>query len=282
MRTRMMCVAIVTAFVSTLAGWAAADVVWTCDFDGLDGTGTGQQLDGQDGWFDWNTNGDHDIVTDEQGAWKSGTRTVAALNRTSRDISGRPWSLSIPSDGSFSIEYMTRFSNAGLSATTEDDNYTVKTEIYSGTKPVLGFGYRGTEDKWSVVGGGTTTLSDVTFQDDEPFAYYFIKLDVDLSANGGEGAATMYADQVANSSPDTETPVYSSPILFGGSSSVNLGLATAGLDDTSAWGGIRIDLSKNALVDEITVTYDAAPIPEPALLGALGFVLIATRTRRTR
>jgi hypothetical protein len=72
-----------------LAGAARAETTYTYDFDGLDGTGTGEQLDGQDNWQSWadlkngtpGTDTDHYMVTDEQGIYKSGDRTVAALLR---------------------------------------------------------------------------------------------------------------------------------------------------------------------------------------------------------
>jgi MYXO-CTERM domain-containing protein len=276
------------------AGTAGADVVYSYTFDGLDGTGTGPQLDGQDNWQSWvdlknDTPGNdtvHNIVTDEQGIYKSGTRTIAALNRSDRDLSARPndgnWDFSIPNGGQFSIEYYTRIGNPLKEG--QEDYYSVKLEIYDttdmNTMPV-GFGYDGTSNKWRVVGSGDSILS-TNEANDGSFQYFFIKLDVDLSANGGEGAATFYAEQVDNISPDPVRSGYGSPVT--GLEDVNLGLATAKLNDTSNWGGIRLDLLQNALVDEIQITVETtstdAPVAEPAGLGLLGLALLGLKRRR--
>jgi len=299
MRTRMVLAAVAAAFVLALSGTAAADVVYSYSFDGLSDAFV--QLDGpngtagQDGWRSWSdykngtsTDTVHRIKSDDQGLYKGGVKSVAALLRADeagRDLSGRPndanWSYAIPAGSTFTIEFYTRIGAIVDPGGPYLSGYAHKLGLFDqsdlDTMPIE-FGFAaGTGGNWWVWGGGTKHES-TTPAAHSGFDYYFLKLEVDLAANGGEGAASLYADLVTSTNPLTRTGY----VAVDGLQNLNLGLLTAGVGNPSNWAGLRLDMDRGSMTDEITITVETADsvIPEPASIGLIGLAFVGLRKRR--
>lgn len=118
------------------------------------------------------------------------------------------------------------------------------------------------DNKWLIQSGnGTQTFSSaVTSAVSSTFGT--IKLDVDLSANSGNGAASLFLNNVAIS--DLQN--------------INLNLLSlVGYSNGSSFNGMAISSGDFGRLDNLTLSY--VPEPSTALLGGLGMLALLRRRR---
>jgi hypothetical protein len=117
-------------------------------------------------------------------------------------------------------------------------------------------------NKWLILGGNETKNFSNAVTTSASSVFGTVRLDVDLTANSGDGAASLYFDNVSIS--DLQN--------------INLNLKSlTGYSDGSSFDGMAISLGDFGRLDNLTLSY----IPEPtaALLGSLGLLALLRRRR---
>jgi hypothetical protein len=249
----------------------ADSMTWVYNADSLMGSGwPGTVLQGQDNWV-------HAGITQNATSVLAGVPGdndlyVSSMNRQMLSrTNDANWSYAIPADAyALDIEYDVRIGNGG-------GGWWRSTEVGSregGTTAfLLGWDGYNSANRWRLRGTGVGTdhygTQNVASSGSE---FRHVRMHLDLLANGGEGAATVYTGP--SGGPAT---------LPTGITNAPLALKSAGLDDVENWDGLWLDVQFGAQLDNIAITAFTVPEPSTFALAAFGLLslgLVGWRRRR--
>jgi hypothetical protein len=212
------------------------------DFSTAAGSGyPGTTLNGQDNWVHAGiTTNKATVYAPETPA--NNTGYMSSKDRESlKRVNDSVWSFSIPTNSmEIILQYYARIGNATGSGWNRASEIAIMQNC--DTNSVLKPGFEGTNsNKWRLRDVGTTYLSDAvaTTTGSE---YKYLKCVLDLVDRDGEGSATMY-----ESADGTNwTPI-------AGLLCKDVTLAARGVDDTSKWDTLFIDIQNGTQIDDITI-----------------------------
>jgi hypothetical protein len=256
--------------VTSLSSRSVAGAPYT--FEGL-ANGT---LAGQDNWTDFSggpTN--HSVTTVVPSHLGSPTKVVTGSDQTIRENDG---SYSFAPHSASNTMAMIQFD---LRPSTGDTDTFALGNIVVGQTSRLGpqFGIWGGLNSFMIRGAveGTITLAALTGTDSLS-DWYRLQLVVDFTANGGNGAGSLYVQNLT----DGELSLRPAPVL----SNVNLQILNMANDseDPATWDTMYIrSLTGGALFDNLDPNF-TPPVPEPSTLGlvVLGGIGMVVKSRRRR
>jgi len=243
----------------------AAVITIVYDFESLSaGSGGSVQLNGQDNWT-----ANSNIVVDTDGSNKY---AVGWANSVPIQDGNRP------NDVNFAMAMPTEITEFSLMADIrvgtfeqggEQRNRRSMFGLTVGSGSFL-FGAGGTdteENKWLVHAADGTKNFSSAVTTNESNLFWSMQLDVDLLANGGNGAASLSVDSGSGF------------VAISDLQNINLQLLSlTGYSDGSSFDGMGISLGQFGRLDNLTMSY--IPEPSAALLGGLGLLVALFRRRR--
>jgi hypothetical protein len=203
-------------------------------------TSPGTTLNGQDNWVNTGGHTNGATVYNVGSANNTGYAPNCEEAEQLKRVNDSTWSFSIPTNSlEVVFQYYARIGNLTGTGWNRSSEIAI---LQNGSNSVFNPGFEGrTSNKWSLSAGATSYLSDAaaTTSTNE---YKYLKCVLDLVDRNGEGTASMYE----STDGTTWTPI-------AGLLCKDVTLATRGVDDTSKWNTLFIDLQNGAQIDNITI-----------------------------
>jgi hypothetical protein len=264
-------------------GSDARATVYTYDFDNGQVTGSaspGTPLLGQDGWGGLGHNGDVGVRNDVAAIGMPGNAAFNTLNGNA--ILGRKndanFSYSIPAGASnMTLEFLGRIDGGNTNVIfglgyDADNNGAIDVQA---TEAGFHYGYADQGFYIRQPGFGSDLYSSEGPDDADAGEVWRMVLDVDLTANGGDGAGSLSVAQIWDGSTlDVNAPL----VPVADMQNINLGITGLGVP-ISQWDGIMIRTSGRAGIALDNLTVDVVPEPTAVVL-LLGAALVLLGVRR--
>lgn len=246
-----------------LACNATAATITTYDFQSLSASiaGGNTVLNNQD---NWTAHADIDVILDGT------SKFVAGYSNTNIQNANRPNNLN------FAMTVPTAITQFSLSADIRVGTFTSGSAQYrrsmfgltvGSSNFLFGAGGDDTEDnKWLIQSGSGSQSFSSAATTSSSSLLWSMKLDVDLSANSGNGAASLSVNSGSGFTAISDLQ------------NINLNLLSLdGYSNGSSFDGMAISSGDFGRLDNLTLSY--VPEPSSALLGGLGLLALLRRRR---
>ncbi len=281
------------AIVALAGNLAWAETVYTYDFDSLTGSANpGTPLPGQDGWVNLRSDGKYAIgVRNEAGisGWPGFNINCTSRAASSSGYHGKGSGVYTITDDQMRMEMTARVTSYYTAAATKTllllgiwaDDGDNAMERDPPTKDEYGFLFGFNVYDTPVIqpaAGGTTVTGTVPGGAIDSGDVWRLVLDVDLTANSGNGAGSLSMKYLGDTDGtfDVGKSLALNPVTE--LQNINLNIQAMGASKTvSGWHGLMLR-QNYALMDDVVI----ASVPEPSTLILLLGMLLAIVARRAR